>query len=127
MAQRIRSWFIGAVLIALGVLVGQILPRSSVSPKSETGTVISVNRGGPAAGFTFKPKGAGAKDQTFTLVEVPTPWQGSPSGAWHSKGQPACLVSGSSKPQRATLGVVTVQAVGSAPASTLVVWVECGS
>jgi hypothetical protein len=126
-AQRIRSWIIGAVLIALGVLVGQILPRSSVAPKSESGTVISVNPNGPAAGFSFKPKGKGTKNQNFRLVEAPTPWQVSPGGAWRSQGQPGCLVSGSSQPRRATLGVVTVQAVGSAPASTLVVWVECGS
>jgi hypothetical protein len=127
MQQRLRNWFVGAVLIVIGVAVGYALPSSRVSPKSEVGKVMSVHGsiGSPSAGITFKVKGA--TDLLLYSLKDPTPWQARPHARWHSGGQPSCLVPGSSKPVKATLGVVTVEPVGSAPGNPMIVWIECYS
>jgi hypothetical protein len=68
MAQRLRTWVIGAVLIVIGVLVGYALPRSSVSPSSDAGTVTAV-RGtvvSATSKIVFKPKKAKAALVTYT-------------------------------------------------------------
>jgi hypothetical protein len=123
--QRLRNWFIGAVLIIVGAAVGYALPSSTVSPKSEVGEVLSVRGsiGSAGAGFTFKAKGA--TGSVRYRLEDPTPWQANSHGTWHSTGQPACLVPGSKKKVRVTLGVVKVEPVGSAPGNPTVVWIEC--
>ncbi|HUC60023.1 MAG TPA: hypothetical protein VMA95_21665 [Streptosporangiaceae bacterium] len=125
MTQRFRGWLIGAVLVVVGVLVGYALPQSSVSPKSEAGTVTKVTGpiGGNGAKLAFKIKG-----QTGTVkypMQDPLPWQGTKNGTWHHSGQPSCLVPGSTKPVKATLGVISVHADGSAPGGSMIVWVEC--
>jgi hypothetical protein len=128
MAQRLRTWVIGAVLIVIGVLVGYALPRSSVSPSSDAGTVTAV-RGtvvSATSKIVFKPKKAKAALVTYTLKN-PTPWQATSGGVWHSSGQPTCLRPGSTTPVKATLGVISVSAVGSAPGGPTVVWIECYS
>lgn len=125
MQQRVRTWLIGAVLIVVGVLVGYVLPQNSVSPKSEVGQVMSVHGsvGAAGAGFEFKTKGVTGLAH-YTL-EDPTPWQAQPNGKWHHSGQPSCLVPDSKTPVKATLGVISVHSVGSAPGNPMVVWIEC--
>jgi hypothetical protein len=105
--------------------VGYALPQNSASPKSEVGNVTSVHGsiGSPGAGFEFTTKGV-AGVVRYTL-EDPTPWQAAPNGAWHSSGQPSCLVPGSKAPVKVTLGVISVHPVGSAPGNPMVVWIEC--
>jgi hypothetical protein len=123
--QRLRNWFIGAVLVIVGVAVGYALPSNTVSPKSEVGELISV-RGGigsATAGITFKAKGATGSVRYH--LEDPTPWLAKPHGTWHMSGQPSCLVPGSKKRVRVTLGVIQVEPVGSAPGNPTVVWIEC--
>jgi hypothetical protein len=125
MAQRLRTWLIGAVLIVIGVLVGHALPDSSVSPASEAGTITAVHGriGSPKASLDFKGKGVKGT-ASYALVE-PTPWQATSGAKWHSGGQPSCLKPTSPKPDKATIGVITVHGVGSAPGGPMVVWVEC--
>ena len=121
MTQRLRTWFVGAVLVVIGVFVGYLLPQNTASPKSEAGTVTSVHAS--ASGevrFAFKttgPKGT----QTSYGLEDPTPWQAKPSGPWHAGGHPGCLTTGA----KVTVGVIAVHPVGSAPGNPMVVWIEC--
>lgn len=120
--KRGRSWLIGAALIALGVLVGHLIPQSSATPRAETGTLTSVSRTGAAVAFSFTPKGG---SKASYQLESPTPWQDK-AGAWHKTGQPACLTPPFTKPRQITIGVIAVQSSGSAPAnSNLVAWVKC--
>ena len=125
MQQRMRTWLIGAVLVVVGVVVGYVLPQNNVSPRSEVGKVMSVHGslGSAGANFSFETKGVAGLVR-YTL-ENPTPWQARPSGTWHYSGQPQCLVPGSTKPVKATLGVISVRAVRSAPGNPMVVWIEC--
>ena len=124
--QRGRRLAVGAVMLVLGGVVGYALPKSDASPSSQTGEVVSVGNTTQNAGlrFTFNPdKGSTEK----FLLQDATPWQDARSGHWRSKGLPPCLVPGSTVPAKATLGVVTASAVGSAPGRRIVVWVECGT
>jgi hypothetical protein len=125
MQQRARSWFISAVLVVIGVIVGYLLPQNNVSPRSEVGKVVSVHGsiGGAKAGIYFKTKGV--KGLIRYALENPTPWQASPNAKWHFSGQPSCLKPGSRTPVKVTLGVITVKPVNSAPGSLMVVWIEC--
>lgn len=120
MTQRLRTWFIGGVLVVIGVFVGYLLPQNTVSPKTEPGTITSVHQGSAGQdSFSFKAKGV-TGTVTYAL-EDPTPWQATPKGPWHDQGQPSCLTAGA----RATVGVISVHPVGSAPGNPMVVWIEC--
>jgi hypothetical protein len=123
--KRGQRWAVGLLMLAIGAAIGYALPQSTASPKSVVGTVISVGKdaGGGGVPFVFKPDGS-TKTVSY-MYENPTPWLPQPSGTWKSNGQPSCLVPGSTKPVRATLGVVTVSSVSSAPGGPLVVWIEC--
>lgn len=121
--QRGRRVVVGAVMLLLGGVVGYALPQNSASPASEAGSVLSVSNTTKDSGTLFDFKPAKGPKKTFRL-QAATPWQRTPSGPWH-KGQPACVVPGSTTPKAATLGVVTARPVGSAPGSSIVVWVEC--
>jgi hypothetical protein len=120
--QRGRSWLIGGALIVVGVLAGQALPRGTAAPAAETGTLTSVHqaKSGPGTTIGFEYKGA---RQAFVLGNR-TSWQDKP-GVWHPGGQPTCLALTAHTPQRITIGVITVQATGTLPATQLVVWVKC--
>lgn len=120
MTQRLRTWFIGGVLVVIGVLVGYLLPQNTVSPKTEPGTITSVHQGSAGQdSFSFKAKGV-TGTVTYAL-EDPTPWQATPKSPWHEQGQPSCLTAGA----KATVGVISVHPVGSAPGNPMVVWIEC--
>ena len=125
MQQRMRTWFISAVLIVIGVVVGYLLPQNNVSPKSEVGKVMSVHGSIASASASLAFKIKGVKALVTYALEDPTPWQASPNGKWHASGQPSCLTPGSTKPVKATLGVISVRPVGSAPGNPMVVWIEC--
>lgn len=118
-----RSWIVSGGLIALGAVVGYLLPHTTASPRTVVGTVTSVS---PAPGsqteITFRPKTG--TSQRFRLNAAITPWRATPSGGWKT-GSPSCLAPGSAKPGDITLGVVNVQKVDSAPAATVVAWIEC--
>jgi len=120
MAQRFRTWLIWGALVVIGVIVGYALPQNSVAPKSEMGTVTSVQGTSPNLTVTFKTKGT--SPVTFHL-ENPTPWQAKSGGTWFMHSSPSCLTQGA----KVTLGVVTVDPVGSAPGGAMVTWVECYS
>jgi hypothetical protein len=122
--KRGRSWLVSLLLIGLGVVVGYALPASSVSPKSEVGTILSsaAKAAGPSTSFVFKAK-AGAR-QTFRFVNS-TPWQATSGGKWNHLGVPPCLTSPSGKPNSVTVGVVNIHSVDSAPGQTMVAWLEC--
>lgn len=122
--QRARRLSVGVVMLVLGGVVGYALPQSNASPRSEIGEVTSVGNTTTDAGlrFAFKPTKGHALNLKF---QDATPWQDKPSGPWHSKGRPSCLVPGSTTSATATIGVVTATAVGSAPGRPIVVWVEC--
>jgi hypothetical protein len=122
--QRGRRVVVGAVMLLLGGVVGYALPQNNASPAAESGSVLSVGNTTKDSGILFDFKPAKGPKQTFRL-QAATPWQDTPSGPWRSKGQPACLVPGSTTPAAATLGVVTVRPVDSAPGRSIVVWVEC--
>lgn len=121
--QRGRSWLVAAVFIVIGVVVGQLIPRSTVTPASETGTVTAVKpgAGGSGADFVFKPQSGSPQSYAFSDR---TPWQDKP-GTWHRSGMPSCMVPQSGKPRRVTIGVVNVKASGTQPGGPLVVWVQC--
>jgi hypothetical protein len=123
MAGRFRNWFIGAVLVVVGVLVGYALPQHTASPSSDIGTVMKVHGlvGDQGSTLLFKAKGKSG------TVSYPTedliPWQAKSGGPWHHSGQPACLIPDS----KVTLGVISVHQDGSAPGGPMIVWVECYS
>lgn len=122
--KRGRSWLVSLLLIGLGVVVGYALPASSVSPKSEVGTILSsaAHATGPSTSFVFKAK-AGTR-QTFRFVNS-TPWQVTSGGKWNHLGVPPCLTSPSGKPNSVTVGVVNIHSVDSAPGQMMVAWLEC--
>jgi hypothetical protein len=122
--QRGRRMLVGAVMLVLGGVVGYTLPQSNASPTSQTGSVISVGNATKDAGILFDFKPAKGPKESFRLQDA-TPWQARPSGPWHHRGQPACIVPGSTTPTKATLGIVTARSVGSAPGRPIIVWVEC--
>lgn len=122
--QRGRRFVVGAVMLLAGGVVGYALPQSNASPASEAGTVLSVGNPTKDSGILFDFKPAKGPKETF-LLQTPTPWQDTPSGPWHPKGQPACVVPGSTTHTAATLGIVTVRPAGSAPGRSIVAWVEC--
>src|SRR5262249_51080161 len=121
--QRGRRFVVGLVMLGIGGVIGYALPQSNASPKSETGTVVTVDNATTNAGVLFEFKPSKGKKESFRLQDA-TPWQGTKSGKWHEKGQPSCLTPGSTTPVKATLGVVTARSVGSAPERSIVVWVE---
>jgi len=122
--QRGRRLFVGAVMLVLGGIVGYALPQSSASPSSQTGSVQSVGNSSGDAGVVFEFKPAKDSPKRF-LLQSGTPWQDNPSGQWHSKGLPSCIVPGTTTPTKATLGIITASSVGSAPERPIVVWVKC--
>lgn len=122
--QRGRRVVVGAAMLLLGGVFGYALPQNNASPASESGSVLSVGNTTKDSGILFDFKPAKGPKQAFRLQPA-TPWQAKPSGHWHRTGQPTCLIPGSTTPTAATLGVVTVQSVGSAPGRLIVVWVEC--
>src|SRR5215472_5062425 len=119
--QRARRWGIGLLMLGIGGAIGYALPQHTASPRSAGGTVTFVGKdvGGSGVQFAFRPDGA-TKTVNY-MLEDPTPWQA--NGSWHANGQPSCLVPGSTKPSKVTLGLVTVSSVGSAPGGPVVVWV----
>jgi hypothetical protein len=127
MTQRLRTWFIGGVLVVIGVLVGYALPQNSVSPASQAGTVTAVHGAVSSAKASIEFKGKGIKGTVTYPLDDPTPWQATANGPWHSSGQPSCLVPGSNTPVKATLGVISVHQDGSAPGGSMIVWVKCYS
>ena len=64
-----------------------------------------------------------AQPEQFRWQEA-TPWRDK-TGHWFSKGTPTCLIPGSTKAAKVTVGVVDVQSANSAPGRTVVVWVKC--
>jgi hypothetical protein len=122
--QRLRLLILGIVLLGIGGVVGFALPHSNASPRSEAGSVISVGNATPDAGLEFWFKPAKGSKQEFRLQPA-TPWQRSRSDRWHSKGEPSCLVPGSTTATPATIGVVSTWKVGTANGRFIVVWVEC--
>lgn len=124
MMQRARRLTVGFVMLVLGGVVGYALPQSNASPSSETGSVTSVGNTTTDAGLRFSFTATKGKPQSLRLQDA-TPWQKTSSGRWYSKGQPSCLIAGSTTPVKVTLGVVTARPVGSAPGRPIVVWVEC--
>src|SRR5262245_21700598 len=122
--QRGRRLFVGAVMLVIGGVVGYTLPQSNASPTTRTGSVLSVGNSNTNAGLAFDFKPAKGSQQSF-LLRGGTPWQDSPSGQWHRKGLPSCIVPGTTGSTKATLGIITARSVGSAPGGAIVVWVEC--
>lgn len=122
--KRGRSYLVSLTLIGLGVVVGYALPESTVSPKSEIGTIMSsaAKSTGPTTSFVFKPK-TGTRE-TFRFINS-TPWQATSSGKWQHLGVPPCLTSPSGKPNSVTIGVVNIHSVDQAPGEMMVAWVEC--
>jgi hypothetical protein len=122
--QRGRRLVVGAVMLVLGGVVGYTLPQSSASPTAQAGSVLSVGNSAKDASvaFEFKPKKG---PQEAFVLQGGTPWQDRPSGQWHSKGLPNCIVPGTAGPTKATLGIIRARSVGSAPGRAIVVWVEC--
>ena len=124
MKRRGRSWLTYLLLVVLGVLVGRLVPSGTAAPQTLSGTVTAVRPLAGGAGSTFEFTPSRGSRRVYLLL-APTPWRSSATGPWHRGGQPACLVPRSAAPRRVKLAVVTVQASGPAPASTLVVWLQC--
>lgn len=122
--QRARRLTVGVVMLVLGGVVGYALPQSSASPSSEIGLVTSVGNATTDAGLRFSFTATKGKPQNLRFQDA-TPWQATASGRWYYTGRPACLRPGTTGRVKVTLGIVTAQAVGSAPGGPLVVWVEC--
>jgi len=122
--QRGRRLMVGAVMLLVGGVVGYALPQSNASPASDSGSVIAVGNMTKDAGIPFDFRSAKGQRESLVLQDA-TPWQATPSGPWHSKGLPNCIVPGTTTPAKATLGIITARSVGSAPGRPIVVWVEC--
>jgi hypothetical protein len=123
--QRSRRLFIGAVMLVLGGVVGYALPQNNASPNSESGQILAVGDAIQNSGlwFTFMPKTNGP-DLRFRL-QYATAWKSSSTDEWHYAGLPTCMVPGSTMPEPATLGMVSIRGSGSAPDRKIIVWVEC--
>jgi hypothetical protein len=122
--QRGRRVLVGAVMLVLGGVVGYALPQSNASPASASGSVISVGNTTTDAGTLLDFQPAKGPRESLQLQDA-TPWQGTASGPWHMKGQPPCIVPGTTTRTKVTLGIVTARSVGSAPGRQIIVWVEC--
>ena len=123
--QRSRRLVVGAVMLVLGGVVGYALPQHNASPNSQKGQILAVGDAIQNSGlwFTFMPKTNGP-DMKFRL-QYATAWKGSPSDKWQYAGLPSCMVPGSTMPETATLGMVTVRGSGASPPRKIIVWVEC--
>jgi hypothetical protein len=122
--QRGRRFVVGLVMLGLGGIIGFALPKSNAAPKAETGTIRSVGNATQNAGITFAVKVKKVAQPEQFRWQEPTPWRDK-TGQWSSKGTPTCLIPGSTKPTKVTVGVVDVQSANSAPGRTVVVWVKC--
>jgi hypothetical protein len=122
--QRGRRLFVGAVMLVLGGVVGYTLPQSNASPTAQAGSVLSVGNSTQDASVAFEFKPAKGPQERL-LLQSRTPWQDRPSGQWHPKGLPSCIVPGTTGPTKATLGIIKARSVGTAPGRPIVVWVEC--
>ena len=123
--QRARTWLIWAVLVVVGVVVGQALPQNTATPKAESGTVTAVNATATGTTFVFRPV-VGTKvgtQQSLGLLNS-TAWQSKP-GDWHTGGLPSCMSLKPHQTHHLMLGVVAVKGTGTLPDETLVVWVKC--
>ncbi len=121
MTGRLRNWFIGAVLVVVGVLVGYALPQHTASPSSEVGTVMKVHGVVGAQGSTLLFKVKGKSGTVSYPAQDRIPWQAKSGGTWQHSTEPSCLVPGT----KVTLGVISVHQDGSAPGGSMIVWVEC--
>jgi hypothetical protein len=124
--QRGRRFVVGIVMLGLGGVVGYALPKSDAAPRAETGTITSVGNATQNAGihFAITVKKV-AKPEQFRWQEA-TPWLDK-AGHVHHKGTPACLVPGSPKHLKVTVGVIDAQSGHSVPGRAVVVWVKCYS
>ncbi|MGN6792259.1 MAG: hypothetical protein ACTHJW_07685 [Streptosporangiaceae bacterium] len=122
--QRGRRFIVGIVMLGLGGVIGFALPKSSASPRAETGTLTSVDNATQNAGMHFAVKVKKVAEPEHLRWQDATPWQDK-SGQWHSKGTPTCLVSGLTTPTKVTVGLVDVASANSAPGRTVVVWMKC--
>jgi hypothetical protein len=122
--QRSRRLGVGVVMLVLGGVVGYAWPQHSTSQNSESGQILAVGDAIPDQGpwFTFTPTGSSTV-QKFNL-QFATAWKTAASGNWHYSGLPTCVVPGSTMPEPATLGVITVSGKGAKP-HQVVVWVQC--
>src|SRR5579862_3433712 len=122
--RRLRLLIVGVVLVGIGGVLGFALPHSNAAPRAQAGSVISVGNVTRDAGleFWFKPA-KGSKEQI--RLQPATPWQKSRSDHWQSKGEPSCLVPGSTAATPVTIGIISTSKVGSANGRSIVVWVEC--
>jgi hypothetical protein len=123
--QRARRLTVGLVMVVLGGVVGYALPKSSAAPSGEIGSVTSVGNTTTDAGlrFSFTDSKSG-KAQNLRFL-YGTPWQKTASGQWNHKGQPACLLPGTTSSVKVTLGIITSSSDGTAPGGPIVAWVEC--
>ena len=122
--QRGRRFIVGLVMLGLGGVVGFALPKSSAAPRAETGTITSVDNATQDAGIHFAMKVKKVTEPEQFRWQYATPWRDK-SGLWHHKGTPFCLVPGSTKLTKVTVGLVDVASANSAPGRTVVVWLKC--
>ena len=122
--QRGRRFVVGIVILGLGGVIGFALPKNNAAPRAETGTVMSVDNATQNAGIHFAVKVKKVDEEQQFRWQEATPWRDK-TGQWHYKSMPTCLVPGSTKPTKVTVGVVDVQSANSAPGRTVVVWVKC--
>jgi uncharacterized protein YndB with AHSA1/START domain len=122
--QRGRRFIVGIVMLGLGGVIGFALPKSSASPRAETGTLTSVDNATQNAGMHFAVKVKKVAKPEQLRWQDATPWQDK-TGQWHSKGTPTCLVPGLTIPTKVTVGLVDVASANSAPGRTVVVWMKC--
>lgn len=122
--QRGRRVVVGVVMLGLGGVIGYAIPKTNAAPKAETGTIKSVDNATTDAGILFKVKVHKVHDLQQFRWQDGTPWRDS-KGNWHGKGTPDCLIPGSIKPAKITVGAVDAQSASNAPGRTVVVWVKC--
>jgi len=122
--QRARRLTVGLVMLVLGGVVGYALPKSSASPSGEIGSVTSVGNTTTDAGVRFSFTDSKGKVQNLKF-QYATAWQKTASGQWYHKGLPTCLVPGTTKSVKVTLGIITASPDGTAPGGPIVAWVEC--
>jgi hypothetical protein len=122
--QRSRRFLVAVVALALGGVIGYVIPKSNATPKVETGTIRSVDNATADAGLLFTVKVPKVHELQQFRWQNGTMWRDT-TGSWHHAGKPPCLVPGSRAPVKITVGVVDAQEAKNAPARTVVVWVKC--
>jgi hypothetical protein len=108
-------------LVAAGFWTGKSLTTATLTPTVQTGTVGLVGSSGDEFTIGF----SGQRQLISYALPSTVTWRNA-YGIWQDGTRPGCMAP-LSRGQRVRFGVINAAPVAGAPASPVVVWIECPS